>query len=315
MLDSQKRFLFVTGKGGVGKTTASVALARAIAENGRRVLLTVTEPVQVPSLLGLSELPSEVTPVDERLSVCLLQPEAALRQYGELVLHSRRLHRALFENRYSRSFLAAIPGLYPWALLGKAWFHASHDTPGGPARFDCVVFDAPATGHGLEMLRVPKVISEAATPGILKRDADAAWRMFQDHEQTGVVVVTLPEELPVQESLELTEEIEQLGLRVSDVVVNAERTALLDAGDLRFLEERLAPGECRALVDLVDQRLLIERTQEEQLQRLSRSLPPSTRLTRLPWLLEAQTPAAVARLVAVLRTAAAATGLDGGPSP
>lgn len=302
MLDLQKRFLFVTGKGGVGKTTASVALARAIAENGRRVLLTVTEPVQVPSLLGVSELRTEVMPVNERLSVCLLEPEVALRQYGELMLHNRRLHQALFENRYSRSFLAAIPGLYPWAMLGKAWFHASHDTPGGPTRFDCVVFDAPATGHGLEMLRVPKVISEAATPGILKRDADAAWQMFQDPEQTGVVVVTLPEELPVQESLELVEEVERLGLHVSDVILNAERAALLDAADLQLLEEQLAsvPSECRVLVDAVEQRLRLEQTQQEQLRRLRQTLPTSTRLTRLPWLLEAQTPVAVAHLVEVL---------------
>lgn len=306
MADLQmKRFLFVTGKGGVGKTTASVVLARAMAENGRRVLLTVTEPAQVPSLLGVPELSTEVTPVSAQLSVCLLEPEVALRQYGELMLRSRRLHQALFENRYSRSFLAAIPGLYPWALLGKAWFHATHDTPGGPARFDCVVFDAPATGHGLEMLRVPKVISEAATPGILKRDADAAWQMFQDPAQTGVVVVTLAEELPVQESLELVEAIQGLGLPVSDVVLNAERAALLEPTDLQLLEQELeaAPGECRVLVEAVEHRLSLERTQLEQLERLKQRLPQSTRLTRLPWLLEAQTPAAVERLLSVFAAA------------
>ena len=89
-----------------------------------------------------------------------------------MVLKVPGLYRVVFDNKYVRSFLPAVPGLSEWAMLGKAWFHTTETDERGANRFDVVLLDAPATGHGLDMLRVPKVILEVVPPGILRRDAE-----------------------------------------------------------------------------------------------------------------------------------------------
>lgn len=230
-----RKFLFVTGKGGVGKTTASVAVARALARRGKKVLLAVTEPGPVSALLNGRSVTPTVNSVDGRLFVLWVEPEQALRDYGELTLKSKTAYRALFDNKFAKAFLAAFPGLHQWASLGKAWFHADGNPELGGSSFDVVVFDAPATGHGLEMLQVPRVINDASPPGILRRDAKAAWEMLQDPTRTGVLVVTLPEELPVQEAVELAAEVKQMGVPLSGVVMNAVPEMLFDADERQRL--------------------------------------------------------------------------------
>src|SRR5262249_60186474 len=117
-------------------------------------------------------------------------------------------------------FCRAVPGLYEWSMLGKAWFHTTEVRADGSPRFDVVLLDAPATGHGLDMLRVPKVILDVVPPGVLRRDAETAWAMFRDARQSGVVVVTLPEEMPTTETIELVEDVRELGLPILELVIN-----------------------------------------------------------------------------------------------
>jgi anion-transporting ArsA/GET3 family ATPase len=227
----RRRFLFVTGKGGVGKSTACAALATALAAEGRRVLVATTSAKErISELLGGSTpLDASIRELRPNLWGVALQAEVALREYGQMKLKSRVLVDALFDNRYVQGFFAGAPGLKEWALLGKAWYHSIEVVDGRP-RFDVVLFDAPATGHGLDMLRVPKVIVELAPPGVLRTDAERAWSMFRDPRQAGVVVVTLPEELPVNETEELCHSLaEELHLPVAALVVNCVRPELFDA--------------------------------------------------------------------------------------
>jgi anion-transporting ArsA/GET3 family ATPase len=279
-----RRFLFVTGKGGVGKTTVAAAMATAYAARGKKVLVAMCNTKErLSAMLGTPPIGDEVTPVGERVWAVNMNPEKALEEYGHLVLKVRALTRAVFDNRYTKAFFRAVPGLYEWSMLGKAWFHTTERERDGTHRFDVVLLDAPATGHGLDMLRVPKVILDVVPPGVLRRDAEAAWALFRDPAQSGVVVVTLAEEMPATETVELVTAIRgELELPVLELVVNGvlsplfserERDALLGVPGLLdpSAPARAETASHRALVAGA-RRAARERVQSESLGRLEREL-------------------------------------------
>jgi anion-transporting ArsA/GET3 family ATPase len=303
-----RRFLFVTGKGGVGKTTVCGALALALAARGKRVLVAMCNTKErLSAILGTRPIGHEIMPVGTDIWAVNLSPELALREYGEMVIKVGALARAVFENRYTKTFFRATPGLYEWAMLGKAWFHTTELHPDGGNRFDVVLLDAPATGHGLDMLRVPKVILDVVPPGVLRRDAEAAWQMFRDAEQSGVVVVTLPEEMPTTETIELCAGIRgELGLPVLGLVVNgvleplfspAEREALLsDPALLDIGAPARTAGTSASAVVAGARRAVREKVQEESLARLERAIDLPK--VRLPFLFDEASTAAGTRILA-----------------
>ncbi|MEZ4312650.1 MAG: anion-transporting ATPase, partial [Polyangiaceae bacterium] len=210
-------------------------------------------------------------------------PERALEEYGAMVLKSSTVAKLVFDNKYVSAFFRAVPGLYGWSMLGKAWFHTTEKDRDGNWVYDVVLFDAPATGHGLDMLRVPKVILDVVPPGVLRRDAEAAWEMFRDDKKSGVVVVTLPEEMPATETIELISAIrEELKLPVLHTIVNgvlpqlfsaSERAELLKDPALLEVDapERTSGAPLSALVAGA-RRAIRERVQVESLDRLRRSV-------------------------------------------
>ena len=125
----------------------------------------------------------------------------------------------VFENRVTRAFLRAIPGLDDYALLGKAWFHTTEDRRGRPV-WDTVVFDMPASGHSVSMLRVPWVIADTVPDGPLTRDAKIVKAMLCDPARTAAVLVTLAEEMPVNEAIELEAKLTALGIVPQQLLVN-----------------------------------------------------------------------------------------------
>ncbi|HEX2678984.1 MAG TPA: ArsA-related P-loop ATPase [Polyangiales bacterium] len=232
------KFVFVVGKGGVGKSSVSAALALAAASSGKRVLLAMCNAKErVSYLLQTEPVGPQIRRIAPNLDAVNMQPEAALEEYGMLILKVRALYRLIFENRFVSAFLHGTPGIDAWAMLGKAQYHAFEKDASGRDRYDLVIVDAPATGHGLDLLRVPRVIVDVAPPGLLRREAERAWQLFRDPERAGVLLVTLPEDMPTQETLELAAAVrDELGLPVAGVITNQALTPLFRDDEHALLE-------------------------------------------------------------------------------
>src|SRR5579863_8902109 len=121
-----RRFLIVTGKGGVGKTTVCAAEALALAARGGRVLVAMCNAKErLSTMLGSELIGSDVKLVARNVWAVNIDPEKAVEEYGRMMLKVPALARALFDNRYTRTFFRAVPGVYEWSMLGKAWWHTT----------------------------------------------------------------------------------------------------------------------------------------------------------------------------------------------
>src|SRR5512137_2031046 len=198
-----RRLVVVTGKGGVGKSTVSAALAVLAARRGKRVLVAeVDARERVAPMLGGRPSGPVVRQVVPGISTVNVDPRHALEEYALMVVKVRALYQAVFENRVVRFFLRAVPSLAETLMLGKI-LHEARSEAGGRPRWDLVVVDAPATGHAVQLLGVPRALRDTVPAGPLRRDADWMQALLQDPERTAVTLVSLPEEMPVTETAEL----------------------------------------------------------------------------------------------------------------
>jgi anion-transporting ArsA/GET3 family ATPase len=267
----ERRFVVVTGKGGVGKTTVAAALGVALARRGRRVLVAMVNARE--RLSGLYEAPR----VGPRIAAALpgidavnMTPEASLEEFGLLTLRFRALYRLVFENRVVRSFLSAVPGLDAWAMLGKATYHAVERDAAGRHRYDTVILDAPPTGHVQALLSVPRTIAAVAPPGPLRRDAVERAELLEDPARTEVLPVTVLEEMPVTETGEAVLRLrDELRLSVRRVVVNAVLPARFAAEEIDDLERRGVSGAAVPLLQAARFDLRRRTLQDEQRRRLA----------------------------------------------
>ena len=217
-----KQLVIIAGKGGVGRTTVAAAIALASAHKGKRVLLAQTKSKErLSTLFGSGPVGTELTRLRDRLWAVNMTPAASLREYGAMVLRSEFIARQVLENKVSRAFLHAIPGLEDYSMLGKVWFHTTEEQDGRP-KWDQVILDGPATGHLITMLQIPQAILDAVPEGPLTRPAQAAVELLRDPRRCAMTIVTLAEDLPSNEAIELARKAtEKLGVTLGPLVVNA----------------------------------------------------------------------------------------------
>jgi anion-transporting ArsA/GET3 family ATPase len=215
----RRELVVVTGKGGVGKTALAGAIALALHARGRRILVLEADPREsLHQLLGTAPSGGEIVPVRPRLWLQNLQP----RRVVERVVHRRipipPVARAFTSSPVFGHFVEGSPGLKEMALLGQAVeLAAGVEGPG----VDTVILDAPATGHGLQLLAAPRLVSDAIGGGPLGELATQVERLVADPGRSAVVAVALAEELPVQETLELLAALrDRLGREPALVVAN-----------------------------------------------------------------------------------------------
>jgi len=179
----------------------------------------------LPELLGTPDADApkassrEPVAVAEGLFRFRLEPERALEEYLALQLHVRLFARAIVGNAAFHAFLDAAPGWRELITLGKLWHLVSLADAGEP-RWPLLVVDAPATGHGLSLLSAPSVVIDAVRMGPLRRNTDRVQELVTDASRTWVLPVTLAEELPVKETLELRARVRELGVGLGPVIAN-----------------------------------------------------------------------------------------------
>lgn len=198
-----RQLQFVCGKGGVGKSVVSCALARAFRAQGHRVLLAQVNAADThQALLGSGPIGHEMREIEPGFSVVNISPPAAMKEYALMTLRFEAVYRTVFENRITKVFLRFVPSLNEMVILGKLWFHAEENEDGRP-RFDRIVVDTPATGHGLKLLSVARIVHDAARIGPMAEKTRLMAQLVEDPRRTALHVVTLPEELPVSEAFDL----------------------------------------------------------------------------------------------------------------
>jgi anion-transporting ArsA/GET3 family ATPase len=213
----RRRLIVVTGKGGVGKTTVTAALGQVLRDRGRRVLLFETDPREsLHHLCGTRPSDGEAVKVSDGLWHLSLQPRDEIESLVRSRIRVPFMAAAVAASPAFRHFVDAAPGLKELAALGHALRLVEGRT--GPG-VDTVVLDAPATGHGVSLLAAPHLVAEVLGDGPAADLAHEIAALVSDGDRCGVVVVTLPEEMPVQETIELIAALEACLGRAPDLVV------------------------------------------------------------------------------------------------
>ena len=244
------KILVVSGKGGVGKTTVSAALALVAARRGRKVCVAeVDRKGALANLLGGRELhyePAELSPGVWGMNII---PDKALEEYLNVQYHMKRFSRIFTTTHFVDYITTAGPGLKDILVLGKVWYLEQGTKSGGTKHdFDTIIVDAPAAGHMLTFLSAPMGLSDAVRVGPIRRQTDWMISMLQDPKRTRVHLVTLAEEMPVSETLETAAALEsKLKIDSGPIFANAIYTELFTGPEEVALVQMRADGDMEPL--------------------------------------------------------------------
>jgi anion-transporting ArsA/GET3 family ATPase len=285
------QLVFVTGKGGVGKTTVAAALAQLAAEHGQRVL--ACEVDAKGDLAALFEapptgfVPKEIAPGVSSMS---MDTEASLREYLKLHLRIPVVGRIGPLARAFDFVATAAPGVREILTVGKICYEVRE------RNYDLVVVDAPASGHIIGQLAAPQAINDLVKVGLIRSQTDWLLEILSDPHRTGLVAVTTPEEMPVAETLELTARVrEETSVRMSAVVVNRVLPELFGQREEEIFEQLREPETEQVLsgragspvtpvLDAARLAVTMRRTRADHLARLQAGLPKDIPVLLLPYL-------------------------------
>jgi anion-transporting ArsA/GET3 family ATPase len=284
-----KRLVFVTGKGGVGKTTVAIALGLKAAAAGKRTIVCEVSSQENASLIfDHAEVGFHETEMAENLWSISIDPDESMREYVLLQLKVRAMRDMLFRSRIFTYLAAATPGLKELVTIGKIWELAQADRKVKQGRaYDLVIVDAPATGHGIGFLQTPRMFASIARVGPIHSQAERLNELITDQKLTGTAIVSLPEEMPVNESASLERDLrEEVGVAVDRVYLNGLYPERFDKDEAERLEAAAEAGDGapRAAIRAALSEQCRARSQRAQLARLRRRV--KTPVKTLPFLFE-----------------------------
>jgi anion-transporting ArsA/GET3 family ATPase len=299
-----KRLVIVTGKGGVGKTTVAVALGlRAAAEGKRTIVCEVSSQENASRIFEHTAVGFHEVEMEENLWSISIDPDESMREYVLLQLKVRAMRDMLFRSRIFNYLAAATPGLKELVTIGKIWELAQLDRKVKSGRkYDLVIVDAPATGHGVGFLQTPRTFASIARVGPIHSQAETLNNFITDHKNTGTAIVALPEEMPVNESVALERDLrDEVGVAVDRVYLNGLYPERFKKSEAEVLA-RLAEGEngtngaTKAAARAALSEFNRAKSQRSQLNRLKRGVEAPVKT--LPFLFEPELDVEAARKLA-----------------
>ncbi|HVO25576.1 MAG TPA: ArsA family ATPase [Candidatus Margulisiibacteriota bacterium] len=275
------RLLFVTGKGGVGKTTVAAALAQHAAEHGQRVLVIETaSDGSLAQLFGHRKLSTVPRRLQAGVEAVHVDARQLVEEYFSRLLRFRWLSDRLLSSNTFNALTAAAPGVTEFLLLEKMldWIE-----PGLTVRrrgYDMIIVDGPATGHAVKLLSTPRRIAAMVPGGPLGKTARRLLALLGDHRRTQVVLVSLPEEMAVREAIETQHALTvDLALHVARPIINRIFPRHFSAAEAERIEHdtSLPEGPVRAAARFV---IACRREADRHIGQLRRALGVSPILLR-----------------------------------
>lgn len=286
-----RRLVFISGKGGVGKTTVAAALALLSSQQGKRTLVCEVDPkgdlAATFECAPTGFAPKEVQP---GLWAMSMNTEESLREYLNLNMRIPMAGRIGPLARVFDFFATAAPGVKEILTVGKlCWeVRAGH--------YDLVVVDASATGHIVGQLAAPQGINELVKVGLVRQQTGWMLDILSDPEITGLGVVATPEEMPVVETIELADRVaKETTVDLAAVIVNRVLPELFTRGEEEIFDRLCQPGVASRLEEMVGgppgpllaaARLAftLRRTRAGHLERLREGIDPEVPLLYVPYL-------------------------------
>ena len=275
-----RRVIIVVGKGGVGKTTVTAALGLAAARRGKEILLAEAGGGDaIGPLFGAGSLTEHPAPISPGIRGARIDPKAELTAYvhrhaGGGFVANRITGARLFDH-----LADATPGVREVMTLGRIWRWERDRRPDGTPEYDLIVVDGPATGHGLSLLRQPQALVEMLRVGPLVDQIREVQALLQDPDRTALLPVTLPEELPVNETVELVRRsAAELKMPSERVVVNAVYPDRFSGRDEKAVDELTnggadrVPESLRPALDAARTQIRRRAIQQRQIERLTEQL-------------------------------------------
>ena len=286
-----RKLVFVTGKGGVGKSTVAAGLALLAAERGKRTLLC-----EVDAKGNLSQFfetgptrfqPREIEPLLWAMS---MDTEESLKEYLAINLRLPAMARIGPLARIFEFVATAAPGVKEILTVGKLAYEVRE------RNYDLVVVDASPTGHIIGQLAAPEAINELVKVGLVRSQTGWMLDILSDPAKTGLVIVATPEEMPVTETIELTERVErETSVHLAAIVVNRVLPELFGRGEEEVFERLAVPesvgalssvvgGDAAPVIEAARLAVTLRRTRAGHLERLRREIDPSIPLLYIPYL-------------------------------
>jgi anion-transporting ArsA/GET3 family ATPase len=283
--------LFVTGKGGVGKSSVAAALGLLAAEQGKKTLLCEVEPKgDLSELLEMG--PTGFTPkkAQENLWVMSMDTEASLREYLKLNLHVPVAGRIGPLAKAFDFVATAAPGVREILVVGKLCWEVRE------RNWDLIVVDASASGHVVGQLAAPQAINQLVAVGLVRQQTNWMLAILSDPAQTSLCIVCTPEEMPVSETIELSKRVEnETTVTLSTVIVNRVLPEPFGRSEEEVFERLCQPensslmakelgGDVEPLLEGAQLAVNMRRTRAGHLERLRKELSPEVAMIYLPYL-------------------------------